>query len=362
MIQIKNSLCARAAAQKVPISGAFELTPRCNFHCKMCYVRQTPEQMALVGRERSKHEWVELARQARQEGLIFLLLTGGEPMLRPDFGEIYEELTQLGLSITINTNGSLLSDELRALFRRLPPAMVNVTLYAATAEGYQRLCGVPGGLERALQTIRFFREIGTFVNINTTITPWNVGQYEGICTLGKKLGLKIRATLYNFPPTRGGSCDSFRRLSPQEVGRLLARDVQQWGGPEQVSRIAQGLKTGDEIPMGCSMEPGEGMHCYAGKSQFWITWDGKMTPCGMLPGPAAQPFEVGFRQAWSQTVSAAEQISLCPDCRDCEMKGTCTNCAAVTWAESGAFDGRPEYMCQVNQSFRQSIRKLCDDK
>ena len=89
--------------------------------------------MAPIGRERTAAQWLQLGRQAREAGLVFLLLTGGEPFLRPDFEEIYTGLTELGLSISINTNGSLLDGRLRALFRRLPPAVVNVTIYGGSA-------------------------------------------------------------------------------------------------------------------------------------------------------------------------------------------------------------------------------------
>lgn len=112
--------------------------------------------------------------------------------------------------------------------------------------------------------------------------------------------------------------------------------------------------------MSCSMEPGDPMACYAGRSQFWITWDGRMTPCGMLNTPAARPFEQGFTGAWEEIVEKTAAISLCPDCRECELRGTCTNCAAVTAAETGRFDGKPEYMCRLNQSYRRSIRTLAD--
>lgn len=353
--QIKQMLTARAAAKTVPISGAFELTPRCNFRCKMCYIRREPGQMAV--RERTAAEWLELGRQARDAGLVFLLLTGGEPMLRSDFGEIYEGLTKLGLSISINTNGSLLSEDLKVLFRRLPPALVNVTVYAASSQGYETLCGHGAGLDKAVETIGFFRELGTVVNMNTTITPWNVGDHEKIWALAQAMGQTLRATLYNFPPARGGCGADFQRLSPEKVGALLVQDVLYTGGEARLEQIASKLGTADEIGMNCTMEPGEGMACYAGKSQFWITWDGRMTPCGMMEAPAAQPFEQGFEATWQNIAEKTAAITLCPDCRDCEIKGTCTNCAAVTWAETGRFDGRPDYMCRLNQSYRRHIRK-----
>lgn len=359
--QIKRHLSARAALRRVPLNGAFELTPRCNFRCKMCYVRMTPEQMAPIGRERTAAEWLALGRQARDAGLVFLLLTGGEPFLRPDFAEIYTGLTEMGLSISINTNGSLLNDSLRTLFRRLPPATVNVTVYGASPEGYERLCGSGTGFSQALECIDFFRGIGVTVNMNTTITPWNLDQYEGIWELARSRGMKPRVTGYNFPPTRRSHWDGYDRLSAEAVGELLARDTRNMGGPEYLLDAAARLGTGDEIPMSCSLEPGDPMACHAGKSQFWITWDGRMTPCGMLNSPAVQPFERDFTDCWKDLVARSDSISLCPDCKDCAIRGTCTNCAAVTAAETGSFHGRPEYMCRLNRSYRLAIRRMAEE-
>ena len=360
LYQIKQVLTARAAAGNVPISGAFELTPRCNFACKMCYVRLTPEQMAPIGRERTAEQWLQLGRQAREAGLVFLLLTGGEPFLRPDFEEIYRGLTELGLSISINTNGSLLNQRLHSLFRQLPPAMVNVTLYGASEEDYRTLCGCGGGFEAALSALDFFLELGVTVNLNTTLTPWNLQRYDAIRAIGADRGLRTRAAIYNFPPVRREDCPDYSRFSAEQAGELLARDVLRNGGADRVRQLAARLGTKDEVPMACSMEPGDPMACYAGRSQFWITWDGRMLPCGMLNEPQARPFEDGFPTAWRQIVERTAAISLCPDCKSCPIKGTCTNCAAVTSTETGSFSGRPDYMCRVNQSYRDWLRRLAE--
>ena len=103
--EIRRTLTRKCAAMGIPVSGFFELTPRCNLQCKMCYIRMTPQQMAPIGRERTAREWLELGRDARDAGMIFLLLTGGEPTIREDFPEIYEGLARMGLSISINTDG-----------------------------------------------------------------------------------------------------------------------------------------------------------------------------------------------------------------------------------------------------------------
>ena len=82
---VTEYLHAKAAKLGIPLSGTFELTPCCNMSCKMCYVRMTKQQQEAIAPLRSACEWLELGRQAKEGGLLYLLLTGGEPFLRPDF-------------------------------------------------------------------------------------------------------------------------------------------------------------------------------------------------------------------------------------------------------------------------------------
>ena len=136
-----NFLFAKAGGQGVPLSGTFELTARCNLDCRMCYIHKRANDAAALRRERSADEWLALARDCQKAGTLLLLLTGGEPFLRPDFREIYTGCRRLGLMVSINTNGTLLGDEMIAFLAADPPARVNVTLYGASPETYGALCG-----------------------------------------------------------------------------------------------------------------------------------------------------------------------------------------------------------------------------
>ena len=89
---IRRALSRKCAALGIPVSGMFELTPRCNLQCQMCYIRLTESQMIPLGRERTAAEWLQMGLDARESGLAFLLITGGEPTLRSDFCEIWEGL------------------------------------------------------------------------------------------------------------------------------------------------------------------------------------------------------------------------------------------------------------------------------
>ena len=105
---------------------------------------------------------------------------------------------------------------------------------------------------------------------------------------------------------------------------------------------------------------GEGIQCFAGRSQFWIAWNGEMTPCGMLDTPKAKPLSEGFHISWKKIKQNTAKIRLCSDCRTCKEQDTCFNCAAVLRTETGNYTDRPEYMCRLNRAYREEIILLTE--
>ena len=104
---------------RYPLNGTFELTARCNLHCKMCFVRVDEKAIHDSGkRERTAEEWIHMAEQAAEAGTLKLLLTGGEVTLRPDFPEIYEAIAKMGFVLTVFTNATLISDQVMSVFER----------------------------------------------------------------------------------------------------------------------------------------------------------------------------------------------------------------------------------------------------
>lgn len=106
--RLSSYLHARACRSGTPLAGNFELTARCNFNCKMCYVHLTAEEQQRRGRELTAEEWLAIAQEARSRGMLFLLLTGGEPLIRKDFRYLLTELKKMGLLVSVNSNGSLI--------------------------------------------------------------------------------------------------------------------------------------------------------------------------------------------------------------------------------------------------------------
>ncbi len=359
-VPIKQRLLSKAALAGIPVLGTFELTPRCNFQCKMCYVRMTPEEMRPLGRERTAEEWLELGRTAVDAGMVFLLLTGGEPLLRADFPRIYEGLAGLGLSISLNTNGTLLNEELRALFLRYPPAQVNITLYGTSRATYAALCGNPEGFDRVVDALHWLKEQNILVNLNATLTPWNRDEWQAMEVFAQKEQLNFRPTIYTFPPARRAAADACARLPAEVTGALMAQREVMQKGREYIPSFLRSVEEAAQ-PDAPDAE-GEPMRCFAGKSQFWVTWNGKMTPCGMMNFPESDPFAMGFSDAWKKLMEETATIRLCPDCTRCANRKLCGACAAVNHAETGSFAGRPDYMCRMIRAFIDELRSMQQDE
>ena len=141
----ERSFLQKARQQHIPITGALELLPLCNMNCDMCYVRLSRSEMECQGQLRTVDEWILLAQQMQKAGTLFLLLTGGEPLLFPDFKTLYLELRNMGMILTINTNGTLLGESWADFFAEYRPRRINITLYGADAASYNRLCHYPQG-------------------------------------------------------------------------------------------------------------------------------------------------------------------------------------------------------------------------
>ncbi len=356
---IRRHLSQKCAHLGIPSSGIFELTPRCNLNCKMCYVRLTPQQMAPVGAELTAQQWICLAKEAKNAGMVFLLITGGEPTLRSDFAQIYEELTKLGLSISINTNGTLITDEIKALWRKLPPAQVNITLYGTCQEDYQDLCGNGAAFDAVTDALDWLKANNILVHLNATIDSASYKKWQALEDFAKDRNLELRVQSYCFPPLRRPqctACNEFARISPDEAGRLVADEILYREGYEAVKLKAENLSS--PLQKSCDLDLGEPMQCLAGRSQFWVTWNGDMTPCGTLPTPKTTPLTDGFIGAWNKMREIISSVRLCPECSKCDIANSCMNCAAVTFAETGHFDGKPEYMCKLNEAYRARITEL----
>ena len=214
---LERMLLDRAKRVRTPANGSIELLPLCNMNCDMCYVRLSRREMESQGRLRAPEEWLEIGRQMKASGVLFLLLTGGEPFLYPEFRKVYLGLRQMGMILTINTNGTLIDEDLAAFFGKYKPRRVNITLYGADDGAYERLCHYPGGYAKTLRGIRLLREQGVDVKVGGSLTPANQKDLDRLLDLEQELGVPVRVDTYMLPAVRERSLpyDQQSRLEPE---------------------------------------------------------------------------------------------------------------------------------------------------
>lgn len=349
---LSRYLHGKGAAGGFPVAGNFELTPRCNFNCRMCYVHLSPEEQRRRGQELSAAQWLSIGEEACQAGMVFLLLTGGEPTLRPDFPEILSGLKRMGVLVSVNSNGYLLRGEIRRRILADPPHRFNITLYGVSDATYESLCGVPA-YETVVENIRALREAGVDVKVNLTVTPENVGDLDAIRDAARALGAHVQMSAYLFPPVRVTGETAFTaRLSPEAAARLEADRLRSTLTPEQLAQLRSSLT----IPR----EEDECSYCRSARSAFWISWDGKLSPCGMLPEPAADICALGFRAAWERVREAMRPLQYPAPCRACRYRELCHLCLAKCYCETGGFDRVPEYPCRMTQALLRALEIPCD--
>ncbi|MBR3151283.1 MAG: radical SAM protein [Erysipelotrichaceae bacterium] len=368
--RLTKYLYRKASITKTPLSASFELTPLCNMACRMCYVRMDKKTQESIAPLRSCDEWMDIAKQAREHGLLYILLTGGEPFTHPEFREILSGLHKEGFIVSVNTNGTLIDEQTIVWLKETPPVRVNITLYGASNETYFRLCGKPDGFTRVTRAISLLREAGITVKINLSLTPYNADDLEGIFAFCKDRGLLISGTSYMFPPLRRDSTCIGRnaRFTPEQAAYYSAKIESLLNGEESfLKRTEEGnyaalaAASDEECSVDC---PGEGdiMRCRAGRCTCWVTWEGKMLFCGMIPdNEAPNVFDIGFMNAWKTITEKTEKIRLPAVCRDCDIKDTCKACAAMVYTESGNYHTVPEYRCRMAHAYPGQVVKVVDE-
>ncbi|MDD7143316.1 radical SAM/SPASM domain-containing protein [Fusicatenibacter saccharivorans] len=354
-------LCKNATINCVPINAILELTPLCNMNCDMCFVRLSPKEQRNIGRLRSLEEWMSVAKEMQKAGTLFVLLTGGEPLLYPDFRELYIYLKKLGMIITINTNGTLLNEEWADFFAKYKPRRINITIYGKDSNTYDRLCHYADGFEKAVHAIQLLKERKVDVKLNGSITPSNAEDGLELTRLAKQLDVPWKIDTYMYPGSRerNQSFNENARLTPSAAAKMRICLMQRKNADfEEFAKnfIERAEKTSSRVYESMSIP------CRAGRSSFAINWQGYMRPCIMVTKPQTSVFSQDFMSGWRKIVEDTARIKLSSKCSACTMREVCQTCAACALLETGSYDGTPKYMCQYTENTIQQLKKYLKEK
>lgn len=354
---MEQELCNKADLAQIPIAGNIELLPLCNMDCKMCFAKMTKEQMDAHAPMHTWKEWLEVAKQASEMGMIFLLLTGGEPFLYPNFKKLYLALKKLGIFVSINTNGTLITEEIAQYLASDPPRRINITLYGASDETYNKLCGNPKGFTQVMNGVHLLQKYNIDIKFNCSLTPYNINDLDKIFSISEQLDIPIDVGYYMFPPVRENNIGNERyRLTAQRAASAKLKIHQHQMKDKFKDFVKLSLEQYRNYEQTEAFR--SGFTCRSGNSVFWIHYDGLMSACSFTKDPLLPVFQNSFKESWNKLVATVSNTNLSIKCHNCKKRILCGRCAAAAESETGYINGTPKYYCDLTDAYLEELYRL----
>ncbi len=323
-------------AGRIPLLGMFELTRRCNLNCPYCYVAFdhgiSPEE------ELSAEQIFSLIDQVAEAGCLFLTFTGGEPLLRKDFSEIYIYTLNKGIFPVVFTGGTLIDEKMAAFFQENPPYFVDITLHGVTAGTYERVSRVEGSFKKAMRAIKLLQEYEVALRLKSVISTLNRDEVGEIRKFVRDLGILYRFDTLLTPQLNGSLASLSYRLSPEEIVELDLEDEERWEDFLDFACRYRG-RTDSDLLYKC----GGGLH------SFCISSTGKLGLCVLDTNYRYDLLTGSFKEGWESFIPSVRErkITSRNECSDCGIFAICANCPAWSKLETGGPENLVEFRCQV---------------
>ncbi len=339
---VHRFLDAKAREKGVPLTGTFELTPLCNLDCKMCYVHMK-HAVTL-----SASQWISIMSQAIASGMMYARLTGGECLTYPGFREVYLYLRGRGIETSILTNGVLLNSENIEFLQSNKPSSVQITLYGASEDGYERVTGhrLFGTVMKNIQSLK---EAGIPVSVVTTPNAYMTDGCD-IVRLMHELNMPLTINSGLMTPRE----ETGRGLHDASIDTYI-----------EMIRLNRNLSSStealppEELPdSGGHGDKAYGVLCGAGRSGFSVDWHGNMKPCNNFPCKGENIFKLGFAEAWRLTHTTATHFPQPEECQGCRYKGVCKHCVAEHAAGAEPGHASPNICAWGKRMVAEGILKL----
>lgn len=328
----------KVVQQRIPVSGTIDLTDRCNLTCCHCYLGDQTGTRENPDKELSTSQWKALIDEMTEAGCLYLLITGGEPLLRKDFKEIYCHAKTHGLLVTVFTNGTLITEDILELFDEFTPKAVEVTLYGATSETYERITGVQGSYEKCLKGIRALIDHQINVKLKTILMNLNRNEFFDMETMAKEWGVKFRFDPAIFPGRKDDKEPVKLRVTAEEaIEKEFSDDhrAQEW---KDFFERMQKLPFQDTL-----------YQCGAGKTHFHIDAYGSLQPCLMVTDLNYNLTNGDFLTGWNEIFSSirGKKTSDHNNCNRCQKRVLCGYCPGFFKLEKGTETIPSEYLCAM---------------
>lgn len=357
----EHPLWERTRDKRVPFGFDLEITARCNNDCRHCYINLSGGDREAQGKELGLAEIETIASQAVELGALWVLITGGEPLLRKDFFDIYQMLKKKGLLVSVFTNACLVMQEHVDLFKRYPPRDIEVSVYGASQETYEAVTRKPGSYAQFRRGLDLLLNSGIKVRLKAMALRSNVDELPEIARFCRQYTydyfrfdplLHLR---YDGDPQRNAEIKQ-ERLSAEEIVAIEQSDEERAAGLKkscnELIQPENELSTCDHL-----------FHCGAGQGSFSVSYDGYFRLCSTLHDPQTlYDLRRGtLAEAWNEFSPRVRNLrssdrKFIENCRSCPIVNLCLWCPANAYLECGQMDGWSEYFCQVAHARAEAIQ------
>jgi len=308
-------------------------------------------------KELSFEEVCRILDEITEAGCLYLLLTGGEPMLRRDFLDIYTYAKKKGLLVTIFCTGTLITPRIADYLVEWPPFNIEITLYGATEETYERVTGLRGSYRKCLNGIRLLAERRLPLKLKTVLMTLNKHELTAMEKFAADLGLKFGWDPHINLRIDGGRKPAHVRVAPDEVVKIdMAKE----------ERIAEWRAFCNRLPE--TYRTNNLYACGAGLTAFHIDPYGQMTPCTMTRLHKYDLRQGSFREGWGGLFAdlRKQKRPLADRCADCDLAHMCFQCTGWAQLEHGVEWAPVDYLCELTHLRAKALginheRRICCD-
>ncbi len=337
-----------------PLQAQIILTYRCNLDCLHCYCKGSEDRE----RELSTRQWKKILSSLRRQGCLRVILTGGEPLIRKDFLELYSFAKRQGLLATIFTNATSFTREVVKHLTKSPPYSIEVTLNGITRETYESITQVENSFSKAISNIKSLRREKINLIIKSNCLKENQGEIPQIKAFTEKLLGRPEENRYCFqygpmiyPRLNGDKSPIEHRISFKELERLRRKDRDIW------QEYQRGICS--RIPA-LKRDKAFLYHCNSWIREFFIDPYGQLKFCIFSHKFNIDLSKEGFsKEAYRKIFPRIRRQRFKGDskCRDCELRPFCYRCPAVAYIETGDEEAPIPYYCEMAKKTKALIKK-----
>lgn len=354
------SLWDRLKLSRRVISFDLELTARCNNNCRHCYINLPAGDKKAMLKELTFGQIKRIVDEAVTLGGLWCLLTGGEPLLRDDFFDIYLYLKKKGLLISVFTNATLITKKHIDFFKRYPPRDIEITAYGTSKKTYERITRAAGSFNAFMKGLNLLLEHGIKVRFKTMALRSNIHELDEIsrfCRERTKDYFRFDPFLhlrFDRNQKRNEEIKS-ERLSPEEIVAVEKKDAERY---QALGKGCDKLIMPELAHTNCNHL----FHCGAGNLSFSVSYDGFFRLCPTLwHRDCIYDLKKGnLNKAWQDFIPKVRDIrsdkkEFLEKCRKCPIANLCMWCPGHTDLETGEMDSFVEYFCKIAHARMQEL-------